>query len=466
MTIADKVRQHIPKVEPESIKQWARDVCELLASEGIETTPKYVENVYFRSRETLEFESEGKPPYNVVDNHYVWKAEKGNIRISIEQADQLFWQYSKYGLNFSSTEIRTSHNLQPWQWNTIKFRLSLYKDSHIFSPYTWENTPESEREQLVQDKINTKFDNVNDALSRQHRKELEKRYKQEVQKGAKSKFFAQELKAELLDVLPRVKAVKLSKAPDPIQGKDIVAAIADLHIGAEVKGLRITRDFDNEILRGYLSKVAQYVNAQNAQRVTLVKLGDIIESLTGLMHPNTWKSMQGGMYGAKVVIAAYEILMEFIGQINNLERICGVGGNHDRIGKKEIEANGEIAELIFYMLKQSLPDIEVVYDHSIVVKELYGINYLFCHDDKAFTQKNKVGELLFHYGDKNLFNMVVGGHLHSRITQLDGVRSRKINIPSLFTGNRYSEDLGYSSTAGFCIFESIDGLPKVTDYTF
>jgi len=238
MTIADKVRQHIPKVEPESIKQWARDVCELLASEGVETTPKYVENVYFRSREMLEFESEGKAPYNVVDDYYVWKAEKGNIRISVEQADQLFWQYSKYGLNFSSTEIRTSHNLQPWQWNTIKFRLSLYKDSHIFSPYTWENTPESEREQLVQDKINTKFDNVNDALSRQHRKELEKRYKQEVQKGAKAKFFAQELKAQLLDILPKIKAVKLSKAPDPIQGKDIVAAIADLHTGA--LGLVIT----------------------------------------------------------------------------------------------------------------------------------------------------------------------------------------------------------------------------------
>ena len=211
--------------------------------------------------------------------------------------------------------------------------------------------------------------------------------------------------------------------------------------------------------------MAVKINAEQAERVSIGIAGDLVESVTGLMHLNTWKNLSRGMYGSTVIIKAYEIILYFLSQINNLDGVYGVGGNHDRLGAKEVEANGEAAELIFYFLQKSLPTINVQYDHSILSVDIYGIHYLLCHDDKRFTQKSKAGELLFHYGDKEKFNLIIGGHLHSRITQLDSIRSRKINIASIFTGNSYSEDLGYSSTAGFIIVENIDGLPKVTDYT-
>jgi len=56
--------------------------------------------------------------------------------------------------------------------------------------------------------------------------------------------------------------------------------------------------------------------------------------------------------------------------------------------------------------------------------------------------------------------------LHSRIISTDSRKIRHIWCPSLFTGNEYSKQLGFSSTAGYLQIENNGkGFPNVTDIT-
>lgn len=108
MTIADKVRQHIPPQEPENIKEWARNVCDLLKSEGIETTHKYVENVYFRTREAPEEQSkpnqsEIKKDYRGDGATFEYKGEKSiqslEEAISFFEIDLNTWEVDRWTAN-------------------------------------------------------------------------------------------------------------------------------------------------------------------------------------------------------------------------------------------------------------------------------------------------------------------------------------------------------------------------------
>lgn len=449
-----------PISEGENISQYSKRLSELH-----DVTPEYIRKRYYQLKESLAIGVTGANSYKVVNNAYVWKAEKGIINIPVSQIDQLFWEYSAHGLDLTALEVRTEHNLKPWEWNTIKSRLSLYKASNIFSPYTWENTPPEERDAMVREKMSEKFDNEKKTVTRAYRKELETRYKEVIEGSNKERFFAQELKAELFEILPKLSTVKVKQMTEHHTGKDIVILLSDLHIGAEVDGLRLTKDFNNEILQGYLDKVTDIVNGHKAEKVTVNILGDLIESFTGMNHANSWKSLGKRMYGSKVVVKAYEMLCQFLSSINNLHGVNMIGGNHDRpTASKNDEANGEIAELIAYMLNQTLP-VEIEYNHSVLAKDIYGIHYIMVHGDKGHTSKNKIPNLIFNHGNKDKFNLVVAGHLHSRIVSLDTINSRMMHVASLFTGNQYSDDLGYTSCAGFNIVENLNGLPKITDYT-
>jgi hypothetical protein len=88
-------------------------------------------------------------------------------------------------------------------------------------------------------------------------------------------------------------------------------------------------------------------------------------------------------------------------------------------------------------------------------------------------------EMSWAYGEQGKFNFVMEGHLHSRIQKLNAKTVQNFKIidddnkdcrrqvcPSLFTGNTYSEQGGWSTTPGFLITESNgSGKPIVHDYS-
>jgi hypothetical protein len=319
---------------------------------------------------------------------------------------------------------------------------------------------------MVAAKMRLKLEDSGHVVTDQYQKAIQKAYKVEIEKSNKAKFFGDELKAQLLDHLPTIEKYRIARTPEPFLQECIVATITDLHIGAFVEGLRATKDYNNEILRGYLKRAAELINGHGAKEVHVNILGDLIESFTGLNHPNSWKSMQYGMYGVTVVKESHLILLEFLCSIHNLAQVNGVGGNHDRpTASNKEESNGEIAELIFWILEKSLPTIKFTYNHTLNAQVIDGLNYILVHGDKAHSKDNKIGTLVFNHGKQDMFNLVLAGHLHSRITGCDSGMYRKITAPSIFTGNSYSDDLGFNGNAGFLLSYRLGQYPVTIDYT-
>lgn len=401
----------------------------------------------------------------------MWTSKHGDFSISVKDADQLFYEYSRHGLDMSSTQVRLKYNIPLKMWFSLKYHLELYKDSHIISPYTLENTPEDKIRELVLHKMQLKEKDKERVIVEEHNKATINEYNKVI-KDFKTKDLAIE---KMLDALvdsitiPKIKFQTInpvvSSAPS-----HIVAVVADLHIGAEVKDLLGTPDYNYKILRKRLDAVAQEINALNAEKVTLLLMGDTIESATGLNHITTWQDMEDGAYGEKVFKMAVEALIEFFNKIVNLYDVFGISGNHDRLtpNRKEDPYNS-LSGMIFYTLKKIYIETLPIYHHyllqSVVIDD---ISYLAVHGDKNVLKRKNLGlEGVLKYGNPNHFNIVLSAHLHHRDIIADHDRYRWIRCPGIFTANRWEEDNGFGARPGFLIIYNnhFTSNPVVMDYT-
>lgn len=267
--------------------------------------------------------------------------------------------------------------------------------------------------------------------------------------------------------------------------KHIVASMADFHIGADITSLVRTPDFNVEILLKYINFCVDKINSYNASKVSINLLGDFYESISGMNHENTFKSLGKDLWGANVIIIANEIIAtHLLGKINNLVQVNMISGNHDRMtATNKLDNTGEGAKILWHMLRKDFPLLEINYSNSVLTKEIDGINYILTHGDKSLSKK-EISKVVFDYGDPNLFNLLLEGHLHTRktvkaltqkakfyeeveVVSLDEMNYRKINVASLFTGNFYSESLGFAGNAGMTISfnNQYSSKPEVHDIT-
>lgn len=252
--------------------------------------------------------------------------------------------------------------------------------------------------------------------------------------------------------------------------------IADLHLGAYIDGLIITKKYSIPILIEYLEQIANIVNQNNYDEVNVLFLGDMIESFTGLNHKNSWKGLQKGMIGAEVIKFSVNILHEkLLSKIHNLNKVKLVAGNHDRLtSDKDEDTDGGACDLIAFGLE--LRGYNVEFNPTVISTEIDGINYILLHGHKGISRK-ATKDLCWDFGKKGMYNVILEGHLHSIIQKLsvnlkgkfniikdDSVDHIRMNARSLFTGNGYSEDLGYTSNAGFSIITNNGkGLPNINN---
>ena len=256
-----------------------------------------------------------------------------------------------------------------------------------------------------------------------------------------------------------------------------VITITDLHFGAYVLDLNLTQNFSVHILIEMLEKAARQVNRLKYKKVHVHMLGDLIESFTGMNHPNVWQSLQYGMYGANVIKQFVSMIdKHFLQRINNLGSIKIIAGNHDRATiKKDVDSHGWAADLISYCLELIGYDTE--FSSSVLKHTVGDITYILNHGHLGLT-KLTTEEICWKYGVKGNFNFVMEGHLHSRISKLNGKAIKEFKLisddradcrrqicASLFTGNGYSENLGYSTTPGFTVTES-NGAKGVNVFDF
>ena len=260
----------------------------------------------------------------------------------------------------------------------------------------------------------------------------------------------------------------LKAKKNKVKGKKVgVVTLTDFHFGAYISAMNITPEFNISILCSMLNKAAYRVNRLGYKKVHIHLLGDLIESFTGLNHKNSWKGLDKGMFGVSAIKLFVKLFKEhFLDLLNNLGKIKMVAGNHDRVTSDNNEdTDGGAAELIAYALELIGYDIE--FKRDVLTHKVDGVNYILNHGHLSFTQKKSTQEICWMYGEKGVFNFITEGHLHSRISKLnakqvsnfkmileDSIDCRRQVCPSLFTGNSYSEDGGWSTLAGFIITES------------
>lgn len=291
--------------------------------------------------------------------------------------------------------------------------------------------------------------------------------------GEEPEVSEEELKFLIKEGLENVKLIKTKSEGNGVG----VVKISDLHLGAYVDNLIRTKNFSIDILANKLYDAATEVNKRKYATVHVHVLGDLIESFTGLSHKNTWKGLDKAMVGAEAVKLVTRILHDnFLSRITNLGEVKVVAGNHDRVTSDNKEdVQGGAANLVCWGL--DLLGYNIEFNPLVITHNVDNICHILTHGHHAISKKS-TKQLCWDYGVQGIYNLICEGHLHSIIQKLninqrdsyqtikdDAVDHRRITCPSFFTGNFFSESLGYTSESGFVITENNGkGVPNVFYY--
>ena len=247
---------------------------------------------------------------------------------------------------------------------------------------------------------------------------------------------------------------------------------SDLHFGAHIRNLIKTPNYDSNILLDGLLESVEDLNSLGFEKTHIHINGDLIESFTGLSHINSWMSLDKNQIGAKSIILCCELLEKALNKIKNLASIKIVAGNHDRITSNNKEdVKGGAAELIAWGL--TLKGFDVEFNPMIITHKVNGINHINLHGHLGLSKRSS-SDIILDYGIQGCYNLICEGHLHSYIETLsikqrsafkmvsdDSINYRRMHLQSFFTGNYYSESLGYTTNAGYSIFwDNGKGKPK------
>ena len=259
--------------------------------------------------------------------------------------------------------------------------------------------------------------------------------------------------------------------------RPIVLSIADLHGGAYVDNLKKTKPYSIDILAKLLAETAEITNSHNSKMVNVHILGDLIESFTGLNHINSWKGLHKGMTGARIIKLMVTLLHEnLLSRITNLNEVKIIAGNHDRVTSNKAEdTDGDAADLIAWGL--SMIGYKVDFDPFVLSYKFDNIRYVLLHGDQGLSRKS-TENIILNYGEQGVYNVVNEAHLHSLIGKRkpnvkeikditdDSINYRRVTNPSFFTGNSYSERLGFTSNSGFIIWKNNGrNVPHMLNYT-
>ena len=408
-----------------------------------------------------------EPNYAFDGKKYSWKTKDEQFELPLEVADKLFFEFSVHGLNLSSMDVMMRNNLSPRQWHSSKNRLRLYKHSDIFSPESRASLTDKQYREVAKQKIQELDAYKKKAVV----EEYNKYHLQEAKKwrdiANRKTFVLDYIVQELNEWLPTLKEVTMvtSKEKGNIPS---VAAIADIHLGARIENIYNTPQYDTSIITNKLvPAMTSKINSFNPSDVDLIIDGDIIETFTGMNHPNSWQQIGIGEFGSQIVKTSIEVIEKMISQISNLRRIIFVAGNHDRITSSNKEdINGQVADIIAYVVRRLYNGkIKVEFDPYLWQGNINDVHYIITHgyDRSASKTETLVND---YAGERDMFNLVLSADKHTRNILGDGWNYRHVKIPPFFTGNAYSTRLGFSSTSGMLMIKSDNGLPEITDCSF
>ena len=236
-----------------------------------------------------------------------------------------------------------------------------------------DNTPPKQLRALTAERMLAKEKDKERVIVEEHDKATIVEYNKVIKQVKSKELQIEKMLDEVVNSM-RIPEIIINKTSHlPQNNPDhVMICLGDLHIGGEAINLLATPDYNYDILMNRLSQVAVEINAIAAKKVSIMFLGDLIESLSNMNHPSTHMSVQSGFYGAKVFEAAVEAIIAFLNQIDNLIDVHSVSGNHDRADHdKSIEPYGNVATMIMYTLKKIYGDKLPINHHELLVSTQY-----------------------------------------------------------------------------------------------
>jgi metallophosphoesterase superfamily enzyme len=397
------------------------------------------------------------------------KTKFGTVSMPMSKIDKMHYQYSEMGENQTELDLITNFRLKVWQWNAIKNAFRLRKKSNIYSDYTIHNLPTKDVEPIIESKMDELLGSKRVA-KKMYDKAILRKYKKLLKQHdfavVENLAFMNEIASNIEVFKKPVTIAKYPKQPDIFEAQSNLIVLADFHFGAEYEGGERTPKVNTEMIKQKLRKVLNIANHNTAKTNDVLILGDLIESFTGLNHPNSWQGIERGMYGAKVVMEVYDVLVWFMEELKNFGTLYMVPGNHDRSTPSNKEdVRGEIAYIVSGFLEKAFPGR--IINLGDIGSFCHGpLNFIATHGHLGLSRESGAA-MAYKYGKQGYFNMVLMGHLHSRIIKNndDGLDFRKIICPSIFSGNQYSEQGGWDGGSGFLMIrQDAQGKPIVTDY--
>jgi hypothetical protein len=395
-----------------------------------------------------------KPAWKVINDNYIFDIKGHRKVFSIDLIDKIHLFYVRRGYNFTRSQVQQRFDITPRTFLAIQGTFHLSKESDLFSPYTKKVTPREDLEDLAE-QLMQEIVNSGEMTTQKMHKALERKYRQVIDKENRDNVWHNEAISEVITEWPNVESIIIQKT---ISDKlplyyEMDVNIADIHAGSKADKMKITQDWSIAILEEKLDRVAEIVNSYNCPKVHLNLLGDLVETISGVNHPDSWKLIEDGHYGSKAIIEATNLLVRFISKVENIASINGVGGNHDRLQGSNKLADTGATDLIFHMFKLQLEGtLEINYDPVLLGMEREEYGNIIEHGDKGLHKRSVEFQILNFAPNSKQFQFINSGHLHTFIVSDSQYCGRKTVNPSIITGNPYSDStLGKSDRSGFSI---------------
>jgi metallophosphoesterase superfamily enzyme len=411
---------------------------------------------------------EDKPKYIVTKSNKVqWTYSKGKMEVELSTVDNAFYQYSKHGLNKSATQVQNSLRFNPIQWQSFKRTFDLVKDSDVFSPYSLSLVSGKDKTDMIASKIAEKYsdDNMRDVIAYESDKQKNRAYQKAIKKAQGLDYRRSEFETEILDYITKAQSKVIVKKVKAKSKRHGVHTFADPHAGAKVEATYNLPAYNTDILRDRLNQIATKINAENNAKNTICINGDLIETFTGLNHMNSWKGIDNKYgYGVKATILVTDLLTEFFSKVENIHEVLIVAGNHDRTtSSNQEDVDGEVIQWVHYVLQAKFGHLfNLEHSPDVMVRAIDNVCYIWTHGHLSISKRSPA-EIINIYGIPGMYCIVIEGHLHTRKIKFDSATGRVIVISSLFTGNTFSKNLGYSTLPGFVTMYSDGKYPIVID---
>lgn len=389
--------------------------------------------------------------YSVEDNHYIFHIKKQNwywedtfleVRLPVSLVDWLFYDFSKFGSNMSSTQILQKYRLKPEVFQALKSRLGLYKASNVISPYTLENSNNEELDDKITHSVSS---SIQDKYKEKFVRTYDKVFEQQAKKAFKTAGNIEDVIELVRDWIQDMEPLLVDRRAinTEIHNSDIAIFVSsDYHFGEQ----------DDPLLEARLDELVNEMCLSREHNINWISLGDYAETfLEEGMH--AWQTNRMRLHGFELVQYIYKVFASRMLKIVESGKHLTIdwqGGNHDRMGKTNDMDRARtwalvIGEMIELSLKNYIDQGLVTFNNytsPTIRRKIWKLWIIANHWDWMWHKMTN-DAILAKFGFwSDTYHIILEGDKHHFIAN-QGNNSIKVVTSSVKSGWQFAEEVIY-----------------------